>query len=43
MTVKVSPDHLQNEITLKLGQDLPLMVKMMAEEIEIIFSCAYFA
>ena len=25
MTVKVSPDHVQNEITLRLGQDLPLV------------------
>jgi len=33
MTVKVNPDHLQNEIGLRLGQDLPL-IKISCESMQ---------
>ena len=36
MTVKVNPDHLQNEITLRPGQDLPL-VKISCESMHSFF------
>jgi len=33
MTVKVNPDHLQNEVTLRLGQDLRTFGKMSCKSL----------